>query len=273
MRKALFLILFFTVCYFHAFCGRIDTIRIYSKAMHKEVSCIVILPDLYDKLQASYPVVYLLHGYSGNYLDWITRVPALKNDVDEFHMIIVCPDGGFSSWYFDSPVDSSMRYETFMTQELVPVIDTLYHTIADRAHRGICGLSMGGHGALYLAIRHPDEFGAAASISGGVDIRPFPNNWDIKKRLGDLKTHRENWEKNTVINLVDSLKNGELKIAIDDGVNDIFIKENRALHQKLLRLGIDHDYTERPGGHTWDYWRNAIAYQLLFFRKYFYIHK
>jgi S-formylglutathione hydrolase FrmB len=238
--------------------------------MHKNVPCVVILPDLYGKLQTDYPVVYLLHGYSGNYLDWITRVPALEKYVDEFHLIIVCPDGGFSSWYFDSPIDSTIRYETFMTKELVPDIDARYHTVTDRAHRGICGLSMGGHGALYLAIRHPGEFGAVASISGGVDIRPFPNNWDIKKRLGDIKTHRTNWEKNTVINLVDSLKNGELKIAIDDGVNDIFIKENRALHQKLLRLHIDHDYTERPGAHNWAYCRNAIAYELLFFRKYFY---
>jgi S-formylglutathione hydrolase FrmB len=238
--------------------------------MHKEIPCVVIVPDLYGKLQANYPVVYLLHGYSGNYLNWITWVPVLKQYVDEFHLIIVCPDGGFSSWYFDSPVDSTMRYETFMTRELVPYIDGRYHTIPDKNHRGICGLSMGGHGALYLAIRHPQEFGAVASISGGVDIRPFPNNWDIKKRLGDIKTHRENWEKNTVINLVDSLKNNELKIAIDDGVDDIFIKVNRALHEKLLSLHINHDYTERPGGHTWDYWHNAIAYELLFFRKCFY---
>lgn len=270
MKKLLVIILFLCGSYLKAFCGTVDTIRVYSQAMHKEISCVVIVPDLYNKLQISYPVVYLLHGYSGNYLDWITRVPELKNYVDEFHVIIVCPDGGYSSWYFDSPVDSSMRYETFMTKELVSAIDTLYHTIPDRSHRGICGLSMGGHGALYLAIRHTNEFGAAASISGGVDIRPFPNNWDIKKRLGDIKTHRENWEKNTVINLVDSLENGELKIAIDDGVKDIFIKGNRALHQKLLRLGIGHDYTERPGGHTWEYWRNAIPYELLFFRKYFY---
>lgn len=270
MKKWLTLWVLMLCGYSQGICGRVDTIQVYSASMHKEISCIVIVPDRYDSLQHAWPVLYLLHGYSGNYTDWIKRVPALKDYVDEFRMLIVCPDGGFSSWYFDSPVDTTMRYETFMTGELIPAIDERYHTLADRAHRGICGLSMGGHGALFLAIRHPDEFGGAASISGGVDIRPFPHNWDISKRLGALDTHRENWETHTVINLVDSLKNGELALCIDDGVKDIFIKENRALHLKLLQRHIDHDYIERPGGHTWDYWRNAIPYELLFFRRFFY---
>lgn len=270
MKKLIVILVLFLDFGVRGFCGNVDTIQVYSTSMHREIPCVVVVPDSYGTEQTKYPVVYLLHGYSGNYLDWITRVPELRGYADEFHLIIVCPDGGFSSWYFDSPVDSTIRYETFMTKELIPDIDARYRTIPDRAHRGICGLSMGGHGALYLAIRHPGEFGATAAISGGVDILPFPKNWDIAKRLGDIATHRENWERNSVINLVDSLKNNELKIALDDGVNDIFIKENRALHEKLLRLHINHDYTERPGGHTWNYWRNAIPYELLFFSKYFY---
>lgn len=270
MKKLLCALVIIFLIFTKGICGKVDTIEVYSAAMHKDIPCVVIAPDLYGKLDANYPVVYLLHGYSGNYSDWITKVPELKEYVDEFHLIIVCPDGGYSSWYWDSPIDTAFRYETFMTKELVPDIDARYQTIPDRAHRGICGLSMGGQGALFLAIRHPKEFGAVASISGGVDIRDFPNNWDIKKRLGDFKTHRENWERFTIMNLVDSLKNNELDIDIDDGVNDIFIKQNRALHEKLGRMHINHDYTERPGEHNWAYWRNAIPYALLFFRKYFY---
>lgn len=272
MKRLLIALVFLAGFGVRGYCGRVDTLQVFSAAMHKEIPCVVIVPDLYGKIQADYPVLYLLHGYSGNYLDWITKVPELRHYVDEYHLIIVCPDGGFSSWYFDSPIDSAFRYETFITRELVPDIDARYQTIPDREHRGICGLSMGGHGALYLAIRHQNEFGSAAAISGGVDIMPFPNNWDIAKRLGDQATHRESWERHSVINLVDSLKNGALKIALDDGINDIFIKENRALHQKLLGLHIDHDYTERPGGHTWSYWRNAIPYELLFFYRTFYPH-
>lgn len=270
MIKKILSALILVVCFStRGICGHVDTIRVFSPSMHKEVPCVVIVPDLYSETQANFPVVYLLHGYSGNYLDWITKVPELTRYVDEFHLIIVCPDGGFSSWYFDSPVDTTMRYETFMTHELVPEIDARYRTIPDRSHRALCGLSMGGHGALYLAIRHQDEFGAAAAISGGVDILPFPHNWDIAKRLGDEATHQDVWRAHSVIDLVDSLKNGALRIALDDGTGDIFIKENRALHQKLLSLHIDHDYTERPGGHTWEYWRNAIPFQLVFFHRFF----
>lgn len=250
--------------------GQVDTVQVYSASMHKNVPCVVVLPDAYKKRHAgNFPVVYLLHGYSGNYRDWIKNVPELKQYVDEYHMIAVCPDGAFGSWYFDSPIDSSFRYETFVSGELVSYIDTHFHTLADRQHRAITGLSMGGHGAMYLALRHTDIFGAVGSMSGGVDIRPFPNNWDIKKRLGSIEEHPENWEKNTVINLVDSLKNGVLKIAFTDGTSDFFLQVNRALHEKLLKLGIDHDYTERPGGHTWAFWENALPYQLLFFERFF----
>ena len=100
-------------------------------------------------------------------------------------MIIVCPDGGFGSWYWDSPVDAGSQYETYVSNELVTWIDSKYKTIKTRKGRAITGLSMGGQGALYLAFRHQDIFGAAGSMSGGVDIRPFPetgiwqNDWVI----------------------------------------------------------------------------------------------
>lgn len=270
MKKLSTLLALLLLFYLKGFCGHVDTLEIYSPKMHKEIPTVVIIPDNYYQLDVKYPVLYLLHGYSGNYLNWITHVPKLKDYVDEFQMIVVCPDGGYDSWYFDSPMNDSVRYESFMTQALISHIDSQYRTISDRNHRAICGLSMGGHGAMYLALRHQDLYGAVASISGGVDIRPFPDNWGIKKQLGTIKKHPENWEKNTVINLVDGLQNGDLRIALDIGVDDFFLQVNRNLHKKLLKMGINHDYKERPGGHTWDYWKNAISYEMLFFRKFFY---
>ena len=106
-------------------------------------------------------------------------------------------------------------------------------------------------------------------MSGGVDFRPFPENWELKDRLGDYATHKNNWDKNVVVDLVDSLQNGSLAIIFDCGVNDFFIQVNRNLHQKLLDKKIDHDYAERPGEHNWIYWNNSIQYQLLFFHNYF----
>jgi S-formylglutathione hydrolase FrmB len=258
------------------FAARVDTILVHSAVMNKDIKCVVIQPtgkstlsSTNDRGTSHFPVIYLLHGHGGDYAQWPATAPQLQKEADDLGILFVSPDGGYDSWYFDSPVDPSVRYETFMSKELIPYIDAHYATIADRAHRAITGLSMGGHGALYLAIRHKDLFGAAGAISGGVDFRPFPGNWGIKKDLGAITDHKDNWDNNTVITAVDNLGNGELKIIFDCGVSDFFITVNRNLHQKLLEKKIDHDYTERPGGHNGAYWRNSIDYQVLFFWKYF----
>jgi S-formylglutathione hydrolase FrmB len=247
----------------------IDTAIVYSKCMHKNVKCVVIMPERYKNDTMHFPVLYLLHGWSGDYSNWVSMASDLLHAVDQNGFLVVCPDGGYDSWYFDSPVDTAMKYETDIAIEIPAYIDSHYRTIANRNARAITGLSMGGHGALYLALRHQNYFGAAGSMSGGVDFRPFPDNWGIKDRLGNYTTHKNNWDKNVVINLVDSLQNGSLAIIFDCGVNDFFIQVNRNLHQKLLDKKIDHDYTERPGEHNWVYWNNSIQYQLLFFHNYF----
>lgn len=246
----------------------VDTLKVYSPSMKKDIKTCVILPEGYRSDNQVYPVLYLLHGYSGNYTNWV-NFSSTKMLADEYQMIIVSPDGGFSSWYLDSPVDPSCRYETFVSKELIERIDKDYPTKRSREGRAISGLSMGGHGAMYLAFRHPDVFGGAGSTSGGVDIRPFPKNWDLARRLGSLDQYPENWEKNTVINMVDLVKDSRQAIIFDCGVEDFFLEVNRNLHKKLVEMKIAHDYTERPGGHTAEYWNNSIRYQALFFHQFF----
>lgn len=251
-----------------SYAGTVDTIAVYSNSMKKDIKTVVIRPDHYKKLK-DLPVVYLLHGWSGNYRGWIKDAPQLVKKADDLQLIIVCPDAGFNSWYFDSPIDSSVRYETFVIRELVPYIDQHYKTRATRTFRAIAGLSMGGHGAMYLSIRHQELFANAGSMAGGVDIRPFPRNWDLSKKLGDSATHPQNWEKYTVTNVADALQPGQLNLIIDCGVDDFFLNVNREFHKKLLQKKVDHDYIERPGGHNGKYWGSAVDYQLLFFKKAF----
>ncbi|MEP6465713.1 MAG: alpha/beta hydrolase family protein [Parafilimonas sp.] len=267
-QKIITTVLFF-IAGFITKAATVDTTIIYSSCMHKNVKCVVIMPGQYANDTAHFPVLYLLHGWSGNYSDWVKMAPDLLHAVDENGFIVVCPDGDYDSWYFNSQLDTSMKYETDVALEIPTYIDAHYRTIANRNARAISGLSMGGHGALFLAIKHKDFFGAAGSMSGGVDFRPFPENWGIKKYLGDYTSHKENWDKNVVINLADSLQNGDLKIIFDCGVSDFFIQVNRDLHQKLLDKKIDHDYIERPGEHNWIYWNNSVQYQLLFFHNFF----
>ncbi len=267
-QKLYCLFLLFSLLTLTVNAATVDTASTYSASMKKNIKAVVIMPDNYSK-KATYPVVYLLHGYSGNYADWITKVPAIKKLSDQYNVIIVCADGNFGSWYFDSPVDSSWRYETYVSKELVNYVDDHYATIKDRKSRAITGLSMGGHGALYLAFKHQDMFGAAGSMSGGVDIRPFPLNWNLSDRLGTYKDHPDNWEKNTVTNLLYLLTPGSLSITFDCGKDDFFYGVNKTLDEKLWERNIPHDFTVRPGGHTWEYWANSIQYQMVFFNNYF----
>ncbi len=245
-----------------------DTVETYSTVMKKNIKAVVIKPSNYTGTK-ELPVVYLLHGHSGNYADWVTNAKGFEAAVDLYNMIIVCPDGGYSSWYWDSPVDPAFQYETYITTELVNWVDGKYKTIRSRKGRAITGLSMGGQGALYLAFKHQDIFGAAGSMSGGVDIRPFPDKWDMAKRLGTYAEQQERWEKHAVVNMLYLLRPNSIQLMIDCGTDDFFFKVNEELHQQLLLRNIPHDYITRPGAHNWPYWSNAIGYQLLFMNNYF----
>jgi len=247
---------------------QVDTVSVFSSKMKKEVKSVVIVPVNYT-IKKHYPVVYLLHGYSDTYAKWVNTVPSIKSLSTEYQLIIVCPDGGYSSWYFDSPIDSSYQYESFITDNLVNYVDAHYATIVNRNARAITGQSMGGHGALYLAIRHRDLFAHAGSMSGGVDLRSSTKKYDIAKRIGEIEKNQSEWDDRSVVNMVNKLKNNELDLIIDCGVSDFFYNINAALHRRLIALKIDHDYIERPGEHNWDYWTNSIEYQMLFFDRCF----
>ena len=222
----------------------VDTLAVYSEAMKKNVQVVVVSPE---NNHVPKPVVYLLHGYGGNAKTWLSMKPELKDIADRDGLIFVCPDGK-NSWYWDSPKDPSYRYETFVSSELVKYIDSEYSTVKDRSGRAITGLSMGGHGAMWLSFRHKDVFGAVGSTSGGVDIRPFPNNWEMNKLLGNESDNQEVWNTHTAIMQIDRIKNGELAIIFDCGYSDFFV---------------------RPGSHNGEYWKNSIDYQILFFKKFF----
>ena len=268
--RTLLLSLALLLCAGFAHAAHVDTVEVYSPSMRKTIKTVVVTPETYTRGQAL-PVVYLLHGYSGSYADYIRNVPGIAQDADAYHLIIVCPDGRYNSWYFDSPADTASHYETFVSTELVGWIDEHYSTIRGRAGRAITGLSMGGHGALYLSFRHQDVFGAAGSMSGGVDLRPFPDNWDLGAQLGPEAQYPERWETHSVINLVYLLHPHTLPLAliIDCGTEDFFYTVNMNLHQLLLERNIPHDFITRPGAHNWDYWGNSVRYQLLFFSRFF----
>ncbi len=251
------------------FAQRVDTVEVKSAAMNAAFKCVVVLPAGYDEnVRERYPVVYLLHGHGGRYNSWIKLKPELPQIASQRGMIFVCPDAK-NSWYWDSPVDPGSRFETYVAKEVPAYVDRKYRTKADPKGRAVAGLSMGGHGALWLAFRHPDVFGACGSMSGGVDIRPFPENWHMAQSLGSYYRNPKVWDKHTVMEQLYRVKPGSLAIIVDCGTEDFFYEVNQELHRRMLYRNIKHDFITRPGAHNSKYWKQAVVYQLLFFDDFF----
>lgn len=217
---------------------------------------------------ATYPVVYMLNGHGGNNRSWSTVID-LDSLATANRVIIVCPDGR-NSWYWDSPIDPKMQMESYITKELVPWVDNHYRTRTNRDGRAITGFSMGGHGALWIAFRHPDLFANVGATSGGVDIRPFPSKWDMAKRLGPYNKNRKRWNNHTIATLVEKVKPGKYNIIFDCGTEDFFYQVNCNLDKAMTRRGIEHTFLTSAGAHTSSYWHRSIQPQMKFFETLFY---
>jgi len=250
------------------FSAQLDTVVVPSAAMSKKPKAVVVLPEQYLKSPNRFPVVYLLHGWSGSYRDWPTKID-LRPLADKYGFIIVSPDGGYAGWYVNSPIRKDSQYETYIALEVVAFIDKNYRTVADSTGRFLCGLSMGGHGAFTLLAKYPQQYAGAGSMSGAMAMSSGDRRAGLADILGEYETNRPLWEGNSALFLAGRLEGRNKAILIDCGVDDFLYQTNVALHKKLLDLKIPHDYFERPGAHSWGYWTNALEYHLLFFSKNF----
>ena len=266
--------------YVQSTAATVDSLAVPSASMKKTYKAAVVLPASYAKSKTSYPVMYLLHGGGGHFSDWLTQTPdklLVQKLADQYNLIIVMPEGEGFSWYMDSPFDPTSQFETHVINEVIPKVDNTYRTIKSNKGRVITGLSMGGHGAMYLSAKHPDLFSAASSMSGAMDMNFSSAKMDaerlkgvnerFEKLLGTSDPNSDLFVKNSVMNMTDKIKKNGLAIMIDCGVDDFLLGGNRELHNRLVYSGTAHDYIERPGGHSWDYWQNALPYHVLFFQK------
>lgn len=258
-----------------------------STIMGKDVKYTIYLPAGYETSERSYPVVYLLHGYSDDDTGWL-QFGEINRLADKAiadgtipPMIIVMPDG-FVSFYMNS-YDGKEKYEDFFVKEFMPKIEKDYRIKTQKRYRGIAGLSMGGYGSMNLALRNPDLFAAAAPLSGAFyDDNTIINmdeaNWtraygqlygrDLKATDRLTKT----WQENSPIKIVETKSAEELKKVrywIDCGDDDFLTKGNCLLHIALTEKKIPHEFRMREGGHTWDYWRTGIIPALEFIGKSF----
>lgn len=233
--------------------------------------CIYLPPD-YETSDRSYPVLYLLHGYSDDETGWIQFGEAntiadkgIKNG-DFSSCIIVMPDGGVS-WYINS-ADGKDPWEDMFVTEFIPFIEKEYRIRSKKEFRAISGLSMGGNGALLLAMRNPDLFSTCVAMSAGTftDEEITQNDgYDhyFATIYGDKPESgvSEHWKANSPLYLLDSVDKKTLKSIrwyIDCGDDDFLYKGNAALHVKMRDLEIPHEYRVRQGAHTWSYWRTGL---------------
>lgn len=224
-------------------------------------SVLIVTPENY-KPEAKYPLVILLHGWSGNYLQW-NSIIELQQYANSYNFIIACPDGFYDSWYLNNPQKPQLQFEDFFWNDFIGYLTNNYSV--DSNNIFISGLSMGGHGAITLFLKNPDFFRSAGSTSGILDLTFFPDRWSIKNGIGSIKTYPEIWEKSSAFFLLDSLTNKDKKIIIDCGNDDFAYQVNLNFVKKCYDIGQKVNFISLPGTHSRDHWKHMIPKHFEFF--------
>ncbi len=235
--------------------------QFFGKSIVKMASMYVILPPG----KGPFPVLYLLHGLSDDHTIWHRRT-SIERYVEGRNLIVAMPDGG-RSFYCNDPRPAGLAYEDHIARDVVEFVDETFPTIPARRGRAVAGLSMGGYGAVMLALRHPDVFCAACSHSGALGFCHSPHEIDGVDPADILPRQRYDCYR-LAARMLRAAKGAGKKtmpaLRIDCGTEDFLLQENRAFHAHLARLGIEHIYQEYPGDHTWEYWDQHIRQTLDF---------
>ena len=247
--------------------GRVETVRFQSKLINTKLPYNVILPSDYNISKTTrYPVLYLLHGFSGHYNDWVARTNIADYAAD-YRIIVVMPEGN-DSWYTNSASVTTDKYETYILDELIPDVQQRYRTIEARYGRSIAGLSMGGYGAFKFGLKSPSTFVFAGSMSGAFGVtrvteKEIGNLWgDLPKLFGAFGS--ETRLANDVFNLIEKLtpsRNSSLPyFYFDCGTEDspLIFPFNRELSALMLEKKIPHEFRQLPGDHSWGYWDRQV---------------
>ena len=240
--------------------GRVETVRFESRLVNTTLPYHVILPSDYDTSKTTrYPVLYLLHGLTGHYNDWVQRSNVADYAAD-YRMIVVTPEAN-DSWYID-------KYETFILDELIPDVQQRYRTIEARYGRSIAGLSMGGYGAIKFGLKSPATFVFAASMSGAFGVTKFsekevPELWkESLKVFGPVGS--ETRLVNDLFEILGKLTPARINslpyFYFDCGTEDspLIFLYNRDLAGLMFDKKIPHEFRQMPGDHSWAYWDRQV---------------
>jgi S-formylglutathione hydrolase FrmB len=259
--------------------GRAECQSAPSKILGRAVPYCVLLPPSYDASKSKYPILYFLHGLGDNEQMFIRSGgwnliddQREKNEIGEF--LIVTPAAG-ASFYINS-FDGRTKYSDFFLKEFIPFIERKYRVEANRSHRGIAGISMGGYGALRFAFLHPELFVSVSAHSAAL-IEKLPAvqthtamgnaRLDMLGRIFGVPPDKELWDRNNPLNLARQLNRATApKIYFDCGSEDGygFYAGAQALDKILTAGKIPHEFHLYPGGHDWSYFAEHIGASLQF---------
>ena len=258
---------------------RIECKPLPSKVLGHTVNYCVVLPPSYDSdKERKYPVLYFFHGLGDNEQTFVhggafNLVQDLweRKQIGEF--LIVTPEAG-ATFYINSH-SGKVRYEDFLVQEFFPAIEARYRISAGRSNRGVSGASMGGYGALHLAFRHPELFGAVSAHSPAL-IEQIPAvaspsaGSSVRSRvLGETFGSPPDaafWDRNSPITIAKKANLAGLKIYFDCGDQDDYGFEAgaKALDKVLSARKIPHEAHIYPGRHDWQYFAEHLPESLQF---------
>jgi len=239
-----------------------------SSLMDRELPFRVILPENYETSKESYPVLYLLHGLFGSCDNWLEST-AIKNYLADKELIAVLPEGG-NGWYSDSATIEKDKFESSFINELIPSVEAEYRVFASKEKRAIAGLSMGGFGALKFALKRPDLFIFAGSMSGAFEAPQITENnqgfgWgEMSPSITEVfgketsATRIENDLFEIIRQIPEEEKSALPYIYMDCGFDDGFLEVNRKLAEVLEEKRITFEYYEVFGGHDWNYWDKQL---------------
>jgi putative tributyrin esterase len=229
----------------------------HSSSLNRDMRYRIYLPRTYAQATRRFPVLYLLHGIYGKFTDWDTQ-SHLRHYAQNLDLIIVMPDAG-DSWYVNSATVPQNRYEDYIVKDLIQEVDGNYHTLAARESRAIAGVSMGGYGALNFALKHPDLFVFAGSLSGAINAPTDlgPRQPDFQANLLQVfgppgsTTRTEN-------DIFVLLKHADVSrlpyIYLACGESDPFLPLNQQFAAQLLEEHARYEFHQAPGAHEWKFW-------------------
>lgn len=240
-----------------------------SKLMAREMPYRVILPVNYKNSNEKtfYSTIYLLHGLTGHFDNWADKTK-LADYAEKYNYIIVMPEGD-NGWYSDSASVPNDRYESYIVKELIPEIDKKFRTVADRQHRAVAGLSMGGYGAVKFGLKYAEMFSLTGSFSGALGAATL-----TEKEVGTTGTiaasilsvygiaKSQTRQANDIFQIIKEISPDKIKslpfIYLDCGTEDFLYQNNRDFANLLQEKKIPHEFRELPGGHNWMFWDSQI---------------